>query len=97
MICLARYQVVSQVIILSTMQAMVRCTWLLCLGCLVGGEGGGSGGGGGEGGDGGGVSGGGGLVVEEADLDSLTASRVETEATLVEKLVREGECEGSKV
>ena len=87
----------SQVIILSTIQAMVRNTWILCLGCLVGGEGGGSGGGGGEGGDGGGVSGGGGLVVEEADLDSLTASRVETEATLVEKLVREGECEGSKV
>ena len=94
MICLARYQVVSQVIILSTTQAMVRCTWILCLGCLVGG---GSGGGGGGGGDGGGVSGGGGLVVEEADLDSLTASRIETEATLVEKLVREGECEGSKV
>ena len=87
----------SQVIILSTMQAMVRCTWILCLGCLVGGEGGGSGEGGGEGGDGGGVSGGGGLVVDEADLDTLTASRIETEATLVEKLVREGECEGSKV
>ena len=37
------------------------------------------------------------LVIDVADLHTLDAGMLEREATLVEKTVREGSCEGAKV
>ena len=37
------------------------------------------------------------LVIDAGDLDTLDAARIEAEATLVDKIVREGNCQGAKV
>ena len=37
------------------------------------------------------------LVIDVVDLDTVDASLIEREATLLEKTVREGNCEGAKV
>lgn len=36
------------------------------------------------------------LVIDVGDLDTLDAARIEAEATLVDKIVREGNCQGAK-
>ena len=37
------------------------------------------------------------LVIDESEFDSLDASRIETEGTLVDKILRDGPCAGAKV